>query len=209
MIKSKIGSSVFVLFLLFCICCCHNKKRDTNTDMTFDLVVVATNYYSDSLMQEKMGYPFERQLVLSYSVVNRSDSDFYIPLHCIGDDYKSHLNVTYKGKSIEDYWVAMGDRVVKAQDSTGILISFYFPSFENAGIEKEIWPEEIVKNLRVEYVIDNSDTVFSNLPIKEIHFNNNTTPRYFYKDSDDDDGHGGHYLILDGGYDKNEIVLCP
>lgn len=173
--------------------------------MTFDLVVVATNYYKDSLEQERMGYPYERQIMLNYSAFNRSDSNVYIPLHCIVDDYKSHINFTYKGRSIKYYRADMGDHIIKANDSTGILISFYSPAFEDAGIGKETRPEEIVKNLRAEYVIDFSDTVFSNLPIKEVYFNNNTTPRYFYKDSDDDNGHGGHYVILDGGYDKNEI----
>lgn len=194
------------MLLLFSIsiCTCQIKKPSTN--ITFDLVVVATNYYKDSLTQEKMGYPYERQIMLSYSAVNRSDSDVYIPLHCIADDYKSHINFTYKGKSIEYYRAAMGDHIVKANDSIGILISFYSPSFEDVGIEKETRPEEIVKNLRAEYVIDYSDTEYSNLPIKEIYFNNNTTPRYFYKDSDDDDAHGGHYAILGGGYDHNEII---
>ncbi len=172
--------------------------------MVFDLVVVATNYYSDSLLQEKNGYPFYRQLILMYKAVNNSDSDVFIPLHRLSDDYKTHLSVTYKNEHIDFRNTCMGDGIVKAQDSALIEVDFISPSFEDIGIEKEVRPEEIVKNLIVEYVIDDADTVFSKLPIKKISFNNKTSPRYFYKDTDPDNGHGGKWLILEGGYDKNE-----
>ena len=195
-----------MLLLLFCISISTCQIEKPGTDMVFDLFAVLTNYYSDSLMQEKNGYPYYRELILMYKAVNNSDSDVFIPLHRLTDDFKTHLSVTYKNSNIDfDNNTSLGDGIVKAQDSAFVDLSFFPPSFEDIGIEKEVRPEEIVRHLKVEYVVDESDTVFSNLPIKIITFNNNTSPRYFYKDTDPDNGHGGKWLILKGGYDKNEV----
>ena len=203
--KSKKESNSYSLLLWFCVCVSCCQLKEPSTDVVFDLVAVLSNYCSDSLMQEKIGYPSYRQLILIYKAVNRSDSDVFIPLHRLSDDFKTHLSVTYKNEHIDFENTSMGDGIVKAQDSAFIDVSFMSPSFENIGIGKEVRPEEIVRNIKVEYVVDESDTAFAHLPIKKTSFNTNTSPRYLYKDSDDDAGNGKKLLLLQGGYDENEI----
>lgn len=169
----------FVIIILILLCsCCPNKQHAI---IKADLVKVFDNYPLDSKGDEN----YTRKIHLVFRITNTTNDTFFIPMQAMGYDCNSKIHFCVDSlKSISFatfYGRVASSHVLLPHDSIDCGISIYQDKIR----KKNMSVQSLLKVLKVEYCVDDSERKNSKYQIPTILFDvKDKNVEYFYNSPD-------------------------
>lgn len=165
----------FIIIILILLCsCCPNKQHAI---IKADLVKVFDNYPLDSKGDEN----YTRKIHLVFRITNTTNDTFFIPMQAMGYDCNSKIHFCVDSlKSISFatfYGRVASSHVLLPHDSIDCGISIYQDKIR----KKNMSVQSLLKVLKVEYCVDDSERKNSKYQIPTILFDvKDKNVEYFY-----------------------------
>lgn len=165
----------FIIIILILLCsCCPNKQHAI---IKADLVKVFDNYPLDSKGDEN----YTRKIHLVFRITNTTNDTFFIPMQAMGYDCNSKIHFCVDSlKSISFatfYGRVASSHVLLPHDSIDCGISIYQDEIR----KKNMSVQSLLKVLKVEYCVDDSERKNSKYQIPTILFDvKDKNVEYFY-----------------------------
>lgn len=165
----------FIIIILILLCsCCPNKQHAI---IKADLVKVFDNYPLDSKGDEN----YTRKIHLVFRITNTTNDTFFIPMQAMGYDCNSKIHFCVDSlKSISFatfYGRVASSHVLLPHDSIDCGISIYQDEIK----KKNMSVQSLLKVLKVEYCVDDSERKNSKYQIPTILFDvKDKNVEYFY-----------------------------
>lgn len=165
----------FIIIILILLCsCCPNKQHAI---IKADLVKVFDNYPLDSKGDEN----YTRKIHLVFRITNTTNDTFFIPMQAMGYDCNSKIHFCVDSlKSISFatfYGRVASSHVLLPHDSIDCGISIYQDEIR----KKNMSVQSLLKVLKVEYCVDDSERKNSKYQIPTILFDvKGKDVEYFY-----------------------------
>ncbi len=169
----------FIIIILILLCsCCPNKQHAI---IKADLVKVFDNYPLDSKGDEN----YTRKIHLVFRITNTTNDTFFIPMQAMGYDCNSKIHFCVDSlKSISFatfYGRVASSHVLLPHDSIDCGISIYQDKIR----KKNMSVQSLLKVLKVEYCVDDSERKNSKYQIPTILFDvKDKNVEYFYNSPD-------------------------
>lgn len=169
----------FIIIILILLCsCCPNKQHAI---IKADLVKVFDNYPLDSKGDEN----YTRKIHLVFRITNTTNDTFFIPMQAMGYDCNSKIHFCVDSlKSISFatfYGRVASSHVLLPHDSIDCGISIYQDEIK----KKNMSVQSLLKVLKVEYCVDDSERKNSKYQIPTILFDvKDKNVEYFYNSPD-------------------------
>lgn len=169
----------FVIIISILLCsCCPNKQHAI---IKADLVKVFDNYPLDSKGDEN----YTREIHLVFRITNTTNDTFFIPMQAMGYDCNSKIHFCVDSlKSISFatfYGRVASSHVLLPHDSIDCGISIYQDKIR----KKNMSVQSLLKVLKVEYCVDDSERKNSKYQIPTILFDvKDKNVEYFYNSPD-------------------------
>nr|WP_302970120.1 hypothetical protein [uncultured Prevotella sp.] len=169
----------FIIIILILLCsCCPNKQHAI---IKADLVKVFDNYPLDSKGDEN----YTREIHLVFRITNTTNDTFFIPMQAMGYDCNSKIHFCVDSlKSISFatfYGRVASSHVLLPHDSIDCGISIYQDKIR----KKNMSVQSLLKVLKVEYCVDDSERKNSKYQIPTILFDvKDKNVEYFYNSPD-------------------------
>jgi len=169
----------FIIIILILLCsCCPNKQHAI---IKADLVKVFDNYPLDSKGDEN----YTRKIHLVFRITNTTNDTFFIPMQAMGYDCNSKIHFCVDSlKSISFatfYGRVASSHVLLPHDSIDCGISIYQDEIR----KKNMSVQSLLKVLKVEYCVDDSERKNSKYQIPTILFDvKDKNVEYFYNSPD-------------------------
>lgn len=169
----------FVIIISILLCsCCPNKQHAV---IKADLVKVFDNYPLDSKGDEN----YTRKIHLVFRITNTTNDTFFIPMQAMGYDCNSKIHFCVDSlKSISFatfYGRVASSHVLLPHDSIDCGISIYQDKIR----KKNMSVQSLLKVLKVEYCVDDSERKNSKYQIPTILFDvKDKNVEYFYNSPD-------------------------
>lgn len=169
----------FVIIISILLCsCCPNKQHAI---IKADLVKVFDNYPLDSKGDEN----YTRKIHLVFRITNTTNDTFFIPMQAMGYDCNSKIHFCVDSlKSISFatfYGRVASSHVLLPHDSIDCGISIYQDKIR----KKNMSVQSLLKVLKVEYCVDDSERKNSKYQIPTILFDvKDKNVEYFYNSPD-------------------------
>lgn len=169
----------FIIIISILLCsCCPNKQHAI---IKADLVKVFDNYPLDSKGDEN----YTRKIHLVFRITNTTNDTFFIPMHAMGYDCNSKIHFCVDSlKSISFatfYGRVASSHVLLPHDSIDCGISIYQDEIR----KKNMSVQSLLKVLKVEYCVDDSERKNSKYQIPTILFDvKDKNVEYFYNSPD-------------------------
>lgn len=169
----------FIIIILILLCsCCPNKQHAI---IKADLVKVFDNYPLDSKGDEN----YTREIHLVFRITNTTNDTFFIPMQAMGYDCNSKIHFCVDSlKSISFatfYGRVASSHVLLPHDSIDCGISIYQDEIR----KKNMSVQSLLKVLKVEYCVDDSERKNSKYQIPTILFDvKDKNVEYFYNSPD-------------------------
>lgn len=169
----------FIIIILILLCsCCPNKQHAI---IKADLVKVFDNYPLDSKGDEN----YTRKIHLVFRITNPTNDTFFIPMQAMGYDCNSKIHFCVDSlKSISFatfYGRVASSHVLLPHDSIDCGISIYQDKIR----KKNMSVQSLLKVLKVEYCVDDSERKNSKYQIPTILFDvKDKNVEYFYNSPD-------------------------
>lgn len=165
----------FIIIILILLCsCCPNKQHAI---IKADLMKVFDNYPLDSKGDEN----YTRKIHLVFRITNTTNDTFFIPMQAMGYDCNSKIHFCVDSlKSISFatfYGRVASSHVLLPHDSIDCGISIYQDEIR----KKNMSVQSLLKVLKVEYCVDDSERKNSKYQIPTILFDvKDKNVEYFY-----------------------------
>lgn len=169
----------FIIIISILLCsCCPNKQHAI---IKADLVKVFDNYPLDSKGDEN----YTRKIHLVFRITNTTNDTFFIPMQAMGYDCNSKIHFCVDSlKSISFatfYGRVASSHVLLPHDSIDCGISIYQDKIR----KKNMSVQSLLKVLKVEYCVDDSERKNSKYQIPTILFDvKDKNVEYFYNSPD-------------------------
>lgn len=169
----------FIIIILILLCsCCPNKQHAI---IKADLVKVFDNYPLTSKGDEN----YTREIHLVFRITNTTNDTFFIPMQAMGYDCNSKIHFCVDSlKSISFatfYGRVASSHVLLPHDSIDCGISIYQDKIR----KKNMSVQSLLKVLKVEYCVDDSERKNSKYQIPTILFDvKDKNVEYFYNSPD-------------------------
>lgn len=169
----------FIIIISILLCsCCPNKQHAV---IKADLVKVFDNYPLDSKGDEN----YTRKIHLVFRITNTTNDTFFIPMQAMGYDCNSKIHFCVDSlKSISFatfYGRVASSHVLLPHDSIDCGISIYQDEIR----KKNMSVQSLLKVLKVEYCVDDSERKNSKYQIPTILFDvKDKNVEYFYNSPD-------------------------
>lgn len=169
----------FIIIISILLCsCCPNKQHAI---IKADLVKVFDNYPLDSKGDEN----YTRKIHLVFRITNTTNDTFFIPMQAMGYDCNSKIHFCVDSlKSISFatfYGRVASSHVLLPHDSIDCGISIYQDEIR----KKNMSVQSLLKVLKVEYCVDDSERKNSKYQIPTILFDvKDKNVEYFYNSPD-------------------------
>lgn len=169
----------FVIIISILLCSCCSSKQ--HAVIKADLVKVFDNYPLDSKGDEN----YTREIHLVFRITNTTNDTFFIPMQAMGYDCNSKIHFCVDSlKSISFatfYGRVASSHVLLPHDSIDCGISIYQDKIR----KKNMSVQSLLKVLKVEYCVDDSERKNSKYQIPTILFDvKDKNVEYFYNSPD-------------------------